>query len=99
LAQEKYIRALMDMYVFSDKDFQKQYPKGFQVPQPALRGIGICVVLRDMDPDDVRADKLEASIVSSEILEMKLFGNPFCAFHEILFGAGERIGQPLCVDS
>ncbi|OZJ04123.1 hypothetical protein BZG36_02822 [Bifiguratus adelaidae] len=77
LAQEEYIKALIDVYVLSNDDLKKRYSQGYHVPPPRLRVSGTCVVLRDVDPHDAEQMALQACITNSEVVEKKLFGNPY----------------------
>jgi hypothetical protein len=49
LAQEDYIKSLLDVDVLSDRDFPALYDEDFQVPSPILKVSGTRVILRDAD--------------------------------------------------
>ncbi|KAK3935139.1 hypothetical protein QBC46DRAFT_56486 [Diplogelasinospora grovesii] len=75
LAQEGYVKALLQVFVLSAKDLEKQYPDGFRVPDPVFRASGTCVVLRDSDASDVKASGWIAVKIQEQMLHRKLFGN------------------------
>jgi len=71
------MRALLEVYVLSEAELAERYPSGFSVPPPLMRASGNVVVLQDLDPDDAEVEGCRAVAVSADVLERKLFGNPF----------------------
>lgn len=76
LSQESYVRSLLELYALSEDDLEERYPKGFCVPEPAFRMSGCCVVLQDVEPDNVAATGWQALTAQADVVEKKLFGNP-----------------------
>ena len=77
LAQEEFIRMLVEVYVLTPKDLSERYPGGVKVPQGHFRASGNLIILRDVDPDDGDGDEIRAFNTDTGLLETKLFGNPF----------------------
>lgn len=80
LAQEAYIKTLIDVYTLDEKTLEGRYAPSAKniVPQPVLRVSGVCILLRPVDPDAEDDDQdFEASRVPAEEIEQSLFGNPF----------------------
>jgi hypothetical protein len=77
LAQKEYIKALISVYALSDKDIATKYPDGFKIPDPTLRISGNCVILMDADPEDAKETVVRARGAEAQVVEKKLFGNPF----------------------
>ena len=76
-AQEEFIKALIDVYVLSNKELDQRYPGGFYVPSGRFRASGNTVILRDIDPDNEKGMDVKTYKTNSERVETKLFGNPF----------------------
>ncbi|KAK5053075.1 hypothetical protein LTR84_002049 [Exophiala bonariae] len=80
LAQEAYIKTLIDVYTLDKKSFNEKHKpnSGAAIhPEPALRVSGDCIVLKDVDPDaEDDTSGYEALEVPSEDIEKSLFGNP-----------------------
>jgi len=90
LAQEDYIKSLIEVYVLSTNDLRDRYKGNFRVPPPVLKVSGTCLILRDADPDVVNTNELQASIVDPKVLETKLFGSPCVHFMKVYV---ERINE------
>ncbi|KAK3292178.1 Alpha/Beta hydrolase protein [Chaetomium fimeti] len=77
LIQPEYFKSLIIFLTHNASEVEKKYPPpdGFTLPDPILRVSGSCVVLRDIDCDDVEVEGWDAVAVPAEKLEAKLFGN------------------------
>lgn len=77
LIQPEYVKSLIIFLTHNASEIEKKYPQpdGFTIRDPILRVSGSCVVLRDIDCDDVEVKGWDAVAVPAEKLEAKLFGN------------------------
>lgn len=78
LAQEAYIKTLIDVYGLDRQGLEKKYKVSSTkiVPTPVLRVSGTCVVMKEVDADAVDGIGFEAFEVPPENVEDSLFGNP-----------------------
>jgi hypothetical protein len=77
LAQEDYVAALLEVILVPESLFREKHPDGVQMPDPFFKISGNCILLRDPDPEDSNAEDIQPCMVASNIIESRLFGNPF----------------------
>jgi len=94
-AQEDYLITLIAVYVLSKHVFQSKYPngRGFTIPAPVLRVSGDCVVLREVAPDDEHGLGVDALKVEGDLVEQRLFGDPFVHLKDVYLNRVQLLAE------